>query len=367
VQNSLELKITDLSRGGAGVARTPEGEVIFVPLTLPGDRVRVQIVDKQKRYSQAELLEVIEASPERVDPRCSVFGRCGGCQWQHIPYPLQWKTKTAGVEHALRRVSLTSPKRPEEFPADLTWGYRNRIQLRGLRTDLGFYARRSHDLVPIASCPVARPEINKAIDSVRTEGQELPQQYKVEVEVLPDGSVAKSWNSRHANLGFRQVHDQQNGKLVNWIRENLTAGRPLLDLFGGNGNLSLELASQMTRIDCVDMSTPPVRPESTPENFHFHRSGVLPWLKKKQRSTEAVEISAIVDPPREGLAENTGEILASLKQLGVTEVIAVGCDPDSWARDLSHWTKKGWKLQKIALFDFFPQTPHIESVALLRL
>src|SRR5580704_6655799 len=97
----LELEITDLARAGAGVARDPSGRVVFVPLTAPGDRVRAQVVDADKRYAQAILLEVLKPSPLRAQAPCTVFGRCGGCQWQHISYELQWKTKRGGVLHAL--------------------------------------------------------------------------------------------------------------------------------------------------------------------------------------------------------------------------------------------------------------------------
>src|SRR4051812_46602980 len=95
------LRITDLSRGGAGVSRDPSGRVVFVPYSAPGDLVRVRIVEAEKRYAQGEILEILEPSVERQVPPCPVFGKCGGCQWQHLPYSLQWSTKSKGLLHAL--------------------------------------------------------------------------------------------------------------------------------------------------------------------------------------------------------------------------------------------------------------------------
>jgi 23S rRNA (uracil1939-C5)-methyltransferase len=358
----VDLQITDLSRGGSGVAREPNGRVVFVPFTAPGDRVRVRITEAETRYAQGELVEILEPSAVRQTPKCAVFGRCGGCQWQHLPYELQWKTKAGGVAHALTRVAVQAP-RLEELPADQIWEYRNRVQLRGERDSLGFYAPKSNRIVPIDRCEIARPEINSSLVATREEARKFNRPYKVEIEALENGQVRKAWNRGHAAWGFRQVHDGQNLKLREWVRSSITPGLPLLDLFGGSGNLSLSLIETQPQIDCVDLGVPRERPQELPESFQFHRSSVVEWLEN--RASDGKSWSAILDPPREGLAENFGRIASSFEKLGVRELVAVGCDVDAWARDLSRWTKKGWRIQKIAVLDLFPQTPHVESLALL--
>jgi 23S rRNA (uracil1939-C5)-methyltransferase len=376
---TLELEITDLSRGGAGVARQADGRVIFVPLTAPGDRVRARIVDTESRFANAELLEVLRPSPERIQPRCPLFGRCGGCQWQHLPYSRQWATKLEGVRHALRRTGVPQPDQVDERPADRIWEYRNRVQLRGHGTDLGFFAARSNSLVPADRCDIARPEINTAWDEIRREAAPLPSDriFKVEVEVLADGSLRKTWNSAHAAAGFRQVHDEQNEALRDWVGERIPSDREVLDLFGGSGNLSLSLAARVRRVDCVDTGAPRARPEGTPTNVEFHRAPVLGWLLRRAATvrgrsrgpnTESFErfpTAAILDPPRDGLGRDATEIISALEALRVREAVAVGCDPDSWARDLSRFLRRGWRLERVAVIDLFPQTPHVESVAYL--
>ncbi len=359
----LELSVSDLARGGAGVAKSADGLVVFVPFTAPGDRIRARIVKKEKRYAQADLVEVIEPSPLRNKPRCPVFGECGGCQWQHLPYEVQWKTKSQGVLHALRRLQVPLPEIREELPAEHIWEYRNRIQLRGFGRELGFFAPRTRDLVPIERCEIARPEINASIAEARQELTHLKKPSKVEIEVLPNQKVLRTWNAPHAAAGFRQIHDEQNLKLQKWVFENLSTGNTLLDLFGGNGNLSLPVVSKMKHIHCIDLSSP--TKSDVPANFSFHKASVLTWLLKHSPENQE-PVSAIVDPPREGLEMDLPEIAKALEKWNARELIAVGCDPDSWSRDIHRWIQRGWKLEKMAVLDLFPQTIHVESLALLR-
>lgn len=386
---TVELTIVDLARGGSGVARL-DGQAVFVPFTAPGDQVRVRIVERQKRFLKAELVEVRVPSPDRVEPPCPVFGRCGGCQWQHLPYSLQWRTKVTGVQQALKRLrSIESVARSslptlEELPASQVWGYRNRVQLHGEGEALGYYGGASRRLVATDRCPIARAEIQAVWEQTRAEGASrfpgteasaktpAPVAYKVEVEVGNDGRVRKSWNSPHAALGFRQVHDDQNLRLREWVFQAITPGRHVYDLFGGAGNLSEMLAAMAMRVDCVDTGSPSPSPAGTHPQLHFHRSAVLPWLKQQGGSgavgaPAAVRgtASAILDPPREGLADAGPAIVQHLERLGVREALLVGCDLDSWVRDLGVFAQRGWRFKKLAVLDLMPQTVHVESIALL--
>jgi 23S rRNA (uracil1939-C5)-methyltransferase len=350
------------------VARDSEGRVVFVPFTAPGDRVRVRIVESEKRYATGELIEIVQASSVRQQPRCPAFGRCGGCQWQHLPYDLQWKTKSSGVLHALNRVGIeTSELKLEELPAERIWEYRNRIQLRGEHrpegTILGFYAKGSHDVIPLDRCDIARSEINKGWEKTRADSKQYGRPFKVELEVSEKGELSQSWNKGHAAQGFRQVHDDQNEKLRAWVRSAVTPGLPILDLFGGSGNLSYPLIESSPEIHCVDVSVPRLKPANFPEYFHFHRSPTADWLKRTK--IEKKDWSAIIDPPRIGLDRDFQVIADGIEKAGVKELVAVGCDADSWARDVSRFLKRGWKLDRVAALDLFPQTAHVESLARL--
>jgi 23S rRNA (uracil1939-C5)-methyltransferase len=353
---------------------------------MPGDVVTARIVGEERRFAEAELVEIERPSPDRVAPPCAVFGICGGCAWQHVPYALQWKTKRNGAIHALSRTGVVPPEGAiEEFPAERAWHYRNRVQMRARlrdgRTVLGFFARRSRDLVDVPRCEISREEINLALPGIREEaarqlesrvaaGENEPQ-LKVEIEVLPDGTVRTAWNARHGALGFRQVNDEQNDRLRAFVRAQLSERTHLLDLFGGAGNFSFDDAARYAWVECVDTGSPEGGFEAQPENYRFFRSDVGRWLSRREKDLGSGHfkpkgpVEAVLDPPREGLGDQSNKIAGALEALGTRRIVAIGCDADSWARDLARLLKRGWSLERIGLFDLFPQTPHLESVAVL--
>lgn len=358
---TLELEITDLARGGSGVARDPSGRVIFVPLTLPGDRVRVNLVEADKRFAQAEVVELLRPSPERVEAPCPYFGwgegRCGGCEWQHVPYALQWRTKVAGLQQALKRAGLDPAGIPlVELPAPEgeRFGYRNRVQLRGEGDQVGFHARASQQLVPVERCLIARPELNAELPRLRREGSQLAAPYKVEVEVTEDGRILDHWNEKHAHGGFRQVHEAQNERLRQWVSERVPDGMRVLDLYGGDGNLSQALIARSREVHVVDLG------KNAPIRMDVGR-----WLRGFKPTPPRIPTIAILDPPREGLGGDFQSIADNLTRLGVREILLVGCDPDAFARDASRFAKQGWRPRELGVLDFFPQTPHVESLAVL--
>lgn len=376
---SLLLQITDLSRSGAGVGRDAQGLAIFVPFTAPGDHVRVKITKSTRHYAQAELLEILAPSPLRVEPVCPVFGQCGGCHWQHLPYDLQWQTKLNGVRHSLSAAKVTLPHTLEGFPAQQTFAYRNRVQLKGAGAELGFFAGKSHHLIPITTCAIAQPAINAALTEVRAAGGRLARPYSVELGLDQSGTVQQYWDRPHSAAGFRQINDEQNRRLQDWITTAIPAGHNILDLYGGTANLSQRFIESAREIHCVDSQWVDAEHGPTAPNLHFHRAEVLAWLQQRlsreiqTRPTQAAPDSvqstgwaAIIDPPRFGLGDEGRDIIEKLERLGVTTVILVGCKTDPWSRDLSRFLQRQWRLKAIAVFDFFPQTFHVESTALLQ-
>lgn len=367
--SSLIVTIHDVARGGSGVARIDSGEIVFVPFTAPGDVVSVRIIEKKKNYSQGELIEVLEPSPQRVKPLCPAFGKCGGCSWQHLPYETQFEIKKSGVLHALKRAGVDATSIPvDELPAASPFFYRNRIQLRGNPQDgsLGFHERDSSRLIPITDCKIARKEINDALPAIREEGLQLDREFKVEVEVTEKGEVRSAWNRKHAAFGFRQVNDEQNLALQNWVQEHIDSGDILLDLYGGSGNLSRNLVDRFRKIECVDVGTPKQKPSELPDHFQFHRSGVAEWMERTSGDPERIT-QVVLDPPREGLGADFARIESNLrKKFNPETLILVGCDPDAFARDAYRFTQRGFSLVKLGVLDLFPQTPHVESLAVLK-
>lgn len=370
--NKLTVTVSDLARGGAGVAKTDDGQTIFVPYTLTGDVVQVEITEIKRRHLFAKLVELIEPSPDRQSPLCDAFTRCGGCQWQHVPYSIQWSIKVNGVHQSLVAAGIKNEIPIQEFPAGTLWHYRNRIQMRGKGNELGFYAAQSHSIVPVSECAIARHEINNALNDIRARGTEYKKEYKVEIEVTEQGTIKSYWNQQHAAGGFRQVNDEQNEKLISWVQQTLDNRQPTYDLYGGSANLSWNLAAQGIEVHCVDQSAPDNQPGQQPDCLRFYSEGVLSWLKNRVTDLVYQRIpplstpwSAIIDPPRGGMGDELEAIMERLDRLNVNTIVLVGCKTDTWARDIAKLQQRKWKLKSVAVFDFFPHTPHIESAACL--
>ncbi len=368
--SEVTVKIHDIARGGNGVAKLESGEVVFVPFTAPNDEVSIRILKKTKTYSQGELVKIIQPSPIRVTAPCPVFTQCGGCSWQHLPYSLQFETKRKGLIHTLKRVGINAETISiDEMPAKNLYHYRNRVQLRGnLKSGaFGFYEKGSNKIVSITRCEIADERINQAIPKLREESLQKSEgkneeDFKLEVEIDQNGKLRSAWNQKHSAFGFRQVNEEQNAVLQSWVKDHIGSGTHLLDLFGGHGNLSLGLTEQFGEIHCVDISVPRVKPLALPENYAFHASSTLTWLKSAHIKTG--QLSVIIDPPREGLGNDAEGILNSLALMKPTHVILVGCDVDSFVKDCARFVKHGFKLSKLGVLDLFPQTPHVESLAL---
>ncbi len=360
----LVVTVNDLARGGAGVARAETGEVVFIPFTMPGDTVRVRVVKRKKRYLHAKLIEIVKKAPDRIEPRCPAFGTCGGCQWQHVPYETQWKTKVSGVSQALRRVAVELRDPPEEIPATKIWEYRNRIQLHGRGRKLGFHGEGGRELVPVDRCDLAREEVNARWEEARDMGERMAGKFKVELEHVEGTRVRMIWDSPHGALGFRQVHDEQNERLQAWVSAHLSGAEELFDLYGGDGNLSRGLSSRYARIDVVDTGAPLSGGKDCPATLHFSQKDVLAWLQEELKAGRDLDGSrqAILDPPRRGMNAEGDSIAKSLRILNVQDLILVSCDPDAFARDASALLRHGWEFSKVAVLDLFPQTKHVETL-----
>jgi hypothetical protein len=365
----LIVTIHDLARGGAGVAKLDSGEIVFVPFTAPGDKVSVQIHKRKKNYSHGTLVEILEPSPLRVTPKCPSFTQCGGCTWQHLPYSLQFETKKKGLLQALKRASIFIEGIPfDEMPAENEYFYRNRIQLKGnpKTKEIGFFERGTQTLTPIQTCSITDQRINDRLGSLAKEGfDRFQDHFKLELDLAPTGEVRAAWDQKNAAFGFRQVNDTQNSKLKDWVTRHIAPADLLFDLYGGDGNLSLSLASQFDRVFCVDLFTPKTGLEPTPANFQYDRRDINQWARSAlPQGLLGKTTSLILDPPREGIGQSFETIQYKISKITVNSAILVSCDVDSFTRDSLSFLQSGYKLKHLGALDLFPQTPHLECLAL---
>lgn len=291
--------------------------------------------------------------------KCEVFGECGGCDLQNLSYEEQILHKQKQLLDLLAQHSIPAQKKLEIIQADRPWHYRHRIQLKGDGKKLGFFKKKSRQIINIKTCPIACDTINQTIPELRKIGKSKLRPFEVEIDAFAE-KIHINWKKNSDDRVFHQINPEMNEKLKAWIFQNTPQDLPILDLFGGQANLSFQFIDSHPRIDCVDLCP---APEISQENFHFHQSTCLQWLEKNLITENTV---IIMDPPRSGLGSHSKRIVELLSQSPIDSLFLIGCLAETWVLDLKRFFESQWKIKTLALFDFFPQTQHYESVAFLK-
>ena len=386
----VELAIDALAAGGDGVGRAPDGRVVFVPLAAPGDRVRVRLVEEKPRFARGEIEALLAPGPARVEPRCPVFGRCGGCAWQHLAYEAQVEAKQAIVRDALVRIAGLAELPPLAFtPSPAAYGWRGRARVHVERGRVGYRQRRSHALCAVASCPILAPPLEEALARLaarppRQRGEwELVLGAEGAVRVAPLGDPARRAAAERIALrvgGERLelsagVFAQANALLLDALAEAVLAaagmGETALELYAGAGFFTLGLARRFARVVAVESdplatsdlarNVAAATPPGAPRRVRVVEARVESWLAAGEAAALAAEV-VVLDPPRGGVGRAAAETLAGLP---ARRLVHVSCDPATLARDVAVLAAGGWRLTALHGFDLFPHTPHVEVVAVL--
>lgn len=369
----VELKIDKLIFGGAGLGRL-DGQVIFVDYSAPGDVIEVEIFESKKNFSRGKILKIIEPSTSRTEPQCKVFGQCGGCQWQHVNYEEQITSKQKILEDAIKRfLPHESVELGSFWKSPIPYHYRNRIQVRvDEQGKLGFFEKGSHALVDIDACPIAEESLSAELMKMKREKVKAGA-YRIQVG-LNDRVTRAHLENQEQPLGFAQVNRQQNQRLQKEVLKiyEKYKGLPVVDLYGGYGNLSLPLAKQYpdVLIECVEWSHRSVEEgwslaQGSAANLRYVNMDVKSYLQRLQLPRESF---VILDPPREGCDP---AVIQELVAKAPKCLVSISCDPMTWGRDtqlLLHGAQqKGYKYRIATMhgLDMFPQTDHIEVFSVL--
>jgi 23S rRNA (uracil1939-C5)-methyltransferase len=353
---AIQFTIGDIAFGGKGVGRA-EGLAIFVPFVVTGEQVTARLTKKKKKFAEAELLSVDQASPDRVEPRCPYFGACGGCAYQHIRYDRQLAIKSAQVEQTLLRLGRLAavPMRPA-IASPLEYGYRNRIRVHAEGTVVGFYRIDRHELVDIAECPIASPAVNEQLARLRRGLGRDPDR--------PDADYLLTGQGRGEY--FVQTNDAVATALLDHVRDLVSPGsKTLVDAYSGAGFFARGLASRFAQVIGIEENERAVeyaRRIAGP-NESYVAGDVAIRLGEVLASVPARETCLILDPPATGAASRVLEFILGA---GPAEIIYVSCNPATLARDLEI-LRRTYKLLSVTPLDMFPQTAEIEAVAHLSL
>lgn len=379
---TLDLTVESLAAGGDGVGRAPDGRAVFVPFTAPGDRVRVGVVAERGRFLRGEVAELLAPGPARSDPLCPVFGSCGGCAWQHLDYAAQLAAKLGILEDALRRIGHLEPPQPVAVHASPSpYGYRcrARVLVRGGR--VGFRRRRSHAPCPVRRCPILLPALDAPLAALADRPPARDGDWQLcagsdgEVDVSPlpaagPGRIRVDVGGDRIEVssgGFVQANALLRGALAEAVWDAAGSGEVGLELFAGAGFFSLGLARRFGRFLAVESE--PRAAADLRRNLGAAGIGSAEVMTQPVEDALAGPLlrdlrpdAVVLDPPRTGLPPGAGRALAAL---AAERIVYVSCDPATLARDLGLLADAGHGLRSLALFDLFPQTPHVEALALL--
>jgi 23S rRNA (uracil1939-C5)-methyltransferase len=402
----FEVRIESLAYGGDGVGRLPDGRVVFVPYVIPGELVRLRTVDDKPHHSTAVMEEVLEASPDRVTPRCPHFSTCGGCHYQQMSYPVQLKAKAGILKEQLARIGgLGEIPEIEIHASPEPWYYRNTVQFHITpEGKLGFQKAHTNQPFAIRECHLPDEAINKLWPQIEVEpiptlervslrmglNEEMmvilkspdPQamEFSIEnlpvsaVQVGPYGSIILAGSDyvvmevsgrqfKVSASSFFQVNNLQAQSMVKYLTNQLPIpdDKVIVDAYCGVGLFSAFLAPTVKRLAGIEISP------AACEDFAINLDE-FDQVELYEAQVEDVLLNVdfrpdmiIVDPPRAGLGAKT---VAGIITQGAANLVYISCDPATLARDGKQLTEGGYTMSSIALFDMFPQTYHIESVSM---
>ncbi len=384
----IELTIDSLTNLGSGIGRV-DGWVVFVPFSLPGEKIRARVYRNDKNCSHADLLDVLVPSPDRVEPRCPLFGECGGCQYQHLDYrkQLDWKTRQVG-ELMKHMAGIEFPVNPC-LSTDQTWHYRSKITPHfdgprdGVIGPIGFLANgQRFKIVDVPQCLIAMDEINAALPEIRSGIRAKANTFKRGSTVLmraTGGRVESDFKAtaseRVGDLTFQFLAGDffQNNPFIlpaftgHVARQASSGGaRFLVDAYCGSGLFALTLARHFEKVAGVEVSETSC--EWARKNAAANQIANATFLTAPAEhifaeiNFPAQEAALVIDPPRKGC---TPEFIDQLLAYGPARLVYVSCDPATQVRDLKLLGHGGYQLENVQPFDLFPHTRHLECVMTL--
>ena len=417
----IEVTVGEPAHGGHCVARIggPHGQVVFVRHALPGERVTAEVTELHKGYLRADAVEIHEASPDRVAAPCAFAhpGGCGGCDLQHVAPEAQLAWKTSVVRSLLGRMGGLSSERIAELDVraqplpggPLGWRSRVRYAVDAAGRP-GLLKHRSHEVVPIDRCLIARPELQQldvtsrlwpdaaAVEVVASTGGDISVRARpaeapllATAEPVAPGALVPGGNgtadvraavpdepSEVTELaagrkwqvppdGFWQVHPAAADTLVGAVLELLqpAAGETSWDLYGGAGLFAAALAertrARVTVIESAPVGVAAARTNLMDLNVVEVVAGRVDVALGRRRVTGPVDL-VVLDPPRTGAGTKVVRAITTARPRAVAYV---ACDPAALARDVQTFAAEGYRLAELRAYDCFPMTQHIECVALL--
>jgi len=389
IGDTLEVAIEKIIPNGLGLSFA-ENLTVFVPLSVKGDRLSVEIRQLKGKTAFAKINEILEPSEDRIDPKCQYFGTCGGCDFQQMNYKAQLEAKIGILRDSLSRIGKI--KFDEDIPivaSPKEYGYRLRAQWHADTREqkVGYFKRQSHEIVVTETCPVLDPPLETSLQDLQQNLEwetffaeeiniEAASGDNEEVSIYSEELIVPTneifFKTGEERLLFNAKSFFQGNKylveeLVNSATEN-AEGQKALDLYSGVGLFSIALAKKFEKVLAVETSSESVKLakknaiNTQTKNIEFYRSRIKHFLSDDSSDLSGIDF-VLLDPPRSGVKKQTLEKIAKLKAANISYV---SCNPSTLARDLSILLENKYEIVRIKALDLFPQTHHVETIVHLK-
>lgn len=386
IRDIIETRIDTVAFGGDGVGRV-DNMVIFVPFTVDGDVVEVEITGVKKKYLRGKIKKIVVPSPQRAEPKCLHFSECGGCQYQHILYKYQLEMKRRQVVESFERIGrLGSPPVKEIIPSPEVFGYRGKAEYHiGFSEEkipeIGFMDVEGGKLVDIERCEIVDETINRSFQDFRNNliagRTEIHDERKIiwsglsgreKTAGIPEyiTRMVKGKSLIVPYGGFFQANIFLVDTLVDCVVEmsGLTGSEAVLDCYCGSGLFSLFLAGHARQVFGMEINGESAKcARMNHENFGISNVTVFMGDIKGILGEKLSDIDLVIlDPPRIGCDR---DVLSGIVELKPERIIYISCNPATQARDIRYLIDEGFSLRTLQPMDMFPQTKHIEVIALM--
>ena len=393
--------------GGKSLTKI-EGKNVFIPFAIPGEKLDIEITEKNKDYDEAVIKDIIEGSPHRVQPECHYYGKCGGCNMMHIESAYQTELRKQMLCDIFRQNGIDIERKTDVITGP-AFSYRARFQFN----DGGLSQRKSNVIIPVEECLCAENSINNYLKSTVMEGRPagrchifgskyLTKSENTEADIIIAKEAAKKTastpktkngkklkikenhyfagttlspeNTAEVELCGRKLKFDVRGffqsnlfvfeKVIDLIKQLLPGGQNILDMYSGCGSISAFLTEKYDNVVLVEHNRDALvfaeQNLAGTKHISYGLSGAA-WVKNCANTCPQFD-ACTIDPPRSGMEKEVREWLCASK---IPLILSLSCDPATHARDCAELIRHGYEIQKTYLLDFYPNTSHIESLALL--
>ncbi|AEJ19415.1 class I SAM-dependent RNA methyltransferase [Gracilinema caldarium] len=376
--------IVSIAAGGAGILRW-QGKTLFIDYTAPGDLVSAVITEETPSWGRATLQKIHEASPHRTQSPCPYYQHCGGCNLQHLTYTMQLQIKQQLLQDHFTRIGGINRLPHINIVASEPYGYRNRMQFHRVpkpktgQSRVGLKERSSDQVLPIETCPIANAGIQRALQAKELVPPPALDRFTVysrfdmflQEGKQQRGTVPLLGAPIHMDAGvFFQSNAQVLEKLLETVRSvaaQADHSLPAGDLYCGVGTFAYFIQDIFSALDLMEENPKALalaKENITHSQARYFAVSDEQWAKQALTKHQAHRYGFMVlDPPREGLSPSLRNYLSTE---GPPLIAYVSCDPATQARDCKSLVQAGYTLERLEFYDFYPQTSHIESLAVLR-